>query len=76
MLDISPDAYHSASGEKGRVGTSVGRSRGGRTSKIHCPVDGHGRPIMFALKVEQYIGNISMTLALLNSDLENRGARI
>jgi transposase len=28
---------------------AVGRSRGGRTSKIHCLADDHGRPVAFAL---------------------------
>jgi hypothetical protein len=35
--------------KRGEWAQAVGRSRGGRTSKIHCLADDRGRPIAFAL---------------------------
>jgi IS5 family transposase len=42
----------------------VGRSRGGRTSKIHCLADDHGRLAALALTPGN-IADISMALLLL-----------
>ncbi len=38
-----------AGGKGGEWEQAVGRSRGGRTSKIHCLADDRGRPVAFAL---------------------------
>ena len=35
--------------KRGESAQAVGRSRGGRTSKIHCLADDRGRPVAFAL---------------------------
>src|SRR6478735_10631026 len=35
--------------KRGEWAQAVGRSRGGRTSKIHCLADDRGRPVAFAL---------------------------
>jgi hypothetical protein len=35
--------------EKGEESQAIGRSRGGRTSKIHALADHRGRPVAFAL---------------------------
>jgi transposase len=35
--------------QRGAQAQAIGRSRGGRTTKIHAIVDGHGRPLAFAL---------------------------
>jgi transposase len=45
---------------------AVGRSRGGRSSKIHCLADDRGRPIAFALTPGN-TADISMALPLLQS---------
>jgi hypothetical protein len=43
---------------------AIGRSRGGRTSKIHCLADDRGRPIAFALTPGN-VADITMALPLL-----------
>jgi transposase len=50
-LDITHvKAHRSAAGGKGgEWSQAVGRSRGGRTSKVHCLADHRGRPVAFAL---------------------------
>jgi transposase len=35
--------------KRGERGQAIGRSRGGRTTKIHALIDGQGRPIVFLL---------------------------
>jgi transposase len=35
--------------KKGEAAQAIGRSRGGRTSKVHALADAHGRPIAFTL---------------------------
>src|SRR5215217_6570014 len=52
--------------KKGEWEQAVGRSRGGRTSKIHCLADDRGRPIAFALTPGK-IANISLALPLLGA---------
>ena len=43
-------AHRSAAGAKGGAqAQAIGRSRGGRTTKIHAVVDGQGRPLAFTL---------------------------
>ncbi|MCG7363932.1 IS5 family transposase [Roseomonas sp. ACRSG] len=59
-------AHRSAAGGKGEWTQAVGRSRGGRTSKIHCLADDHGRPVAFALTPGN-IADISMALPLLGA---------
>ena len=39
----------------------MGRSRGGRTSKIHCLADDRGRPVAFALTPGN-VADISMAM--------------
>ena len=43
---------------------AIGRSRGGRTTKIHAVVDGAGRPIAFEITQGQ-LGDVRAALALL-----------
>ncbi|MGB9388139.1 MAG: IS5 family transposase [Pseudolabrys sp.] len=58
-------AHRSAAGAKGGNGAqAVGRSRGGRTSKIHCLADDRGRPVAFALTPGN-VADISMAMPLL-----------
>ncbi|MFZ0610065.1 MAG: IS5 family transposase [Xanthobacteraceae bacterium] len=60
-------AHRSAAGGKGGKWTqAVGRSRGGRTSKIHCLADDRGRPIAFALTPGN-VADISMAVPLLGA---------
>ena len=77
LVELSPDdvqmidsttakAHRSAAGGKG--GTSeqaIGRSRGGRTTKIHAVVDGVGRPIAFEITPCQ-LGDVRAALGLLS----------
>jgi hypothetical protein len=42
------------------------RSRGGRTSKIHCLADDRGRPVAFALRPGN-VADISMAVPLLSA---------
>ena len=44
---------------------AIGRSRGGRTCKIHCLADDRGRPVAFALTPGN-IADISMAIPLLS----------
>jgi transposase len=58
-------AHRSAAGAKGGNGRKrPGRSRGGRTSKIHCLADDRGRPVAFALTPGN-VADISMAMPLL-----------
>ena len=45
---------------------AVGRSRGGRTSKIHCLADDRGRPVAFALTPGN-VADISVAVPLLGA---------
>lgn len=44
----------------------IGTSRGGRTSKIHCLADDHGRPVAFALTPGN-IADITVAIQLLET---------
>jgi transposase len=52
--------------EKGGLEQAIGRSRGGRTSKIHCMADDRGRPVAFALTPGS-VADITMALPLLSA---------
>ena len=52
--------------KRGEWAQAVGRSRGGRTSKIHCLADDRGRPVAFALTPGN-VADISMAVPLLNA---------
>jgi hypothetical protein len=66
LLDSSHvKAHRSAAGEKrGERAQAIGRSRGGRSSKIHALTDHLGRPIGFVLTAGQQ-GDAPVALALL-----------
>ncbi|WP_375782524.1 IS5 family transposase [Roseospira marina] len=66
MIDsTSTKAHRSAAGGKGgRPAQAIGRSRGGRTTKIHAVVDGRGRPIAFEITAGQ-LGDVRAATALL-----------
>ena len=51
---------------RGEWTQAVGRSRGGRTSKIHCLADHLGRPIAFALTPGN-VADITMAVPLLET---------
>jgi transposase len=57
-------AHRSAAGGKGDQIQAIGRSRGGRTTKIHAVADGAGRPIAFEITPGQ-LGDVRVALALL-----------
>ena len=60
-------AHRSAAGAKrGEWAQAVGRSRGGRTSKIHCLADDRGRPVAFALTPGN-VADISVAVPLLGA---------
>ncbi|MCQ8242175.1 IS5 family transposase [Rhizosaccharibacter radicis] len=60
-------AHRSAAGGKGGSGTqTIGRSRGGRTSKVHCLADHRGRPVAFSLTPGN-VADISMAVPLLEA---------
>jgi transposase len=50
--------------KRGDQAQAIGRSRGGRTTKIHAVVDGWGRPIAFEITPGQ-LGDVRAALALL-----------
>ena len=50
---------------------AVGRSRGGRTTKIHCRSDDRGRPVAIALTPGN-TANISMALPLLDASAPSK----
>ena len=52
--------------KRGEWAQAVGRSRGGRTSKIHCLADDRGLPVAFALTPGN-VADISMAVPLLNA---------
>ena len=52
--------------KRGEWAQAVGRSRGGRTSKIHCLADDRGRPVAFALTPGN-VADISMAVPLLSA---------
>ena len=43
---------------------AIGRSRGGRTTKLHAVVDGAGRPLAFEITPGQ-LGDVRAAVALL-----------
>lgn len=50
--------------KRGASDQAIGRSRGGRTTKIHAVVDSYGRPIAFEVTPGQ-LGDVRAALALL-----------
>lgn len=50
--------------KKGEFAEAIGRSRGGRTSKIHALADDRGRPVAFALTPGN-VADITMAIPLL-----------
>jgi transposase len=52
--------------KKGEHAEAIGRSRGGRTSKIHALADDRGRPVAFALTPGN-IADITMAIPLLGA---------
>lgn len=50
--------------KRGADTQAIGRSRGGRTTKIHAVVDGSGRPIAIEITPGQ-LGDVRVALALL-----------
>ncbi|WP_442966770.1 IS5 family transposase [Rhizobium sp. C1] len=57
-------AHRSAGGGKGADAQAIGRSRGGRTTKIHAVVDAKGRPLAFEITPGQ-LGDVRAALALI-----------
>ena len=51
--------------KKGEWAEAIGRSRGGRTCKIHCLADDRGRPVALALTPGN-VADISMAVPLLS----------
>ena len=51
---------------RGEWAQAVGRSRGGRTSKVHCVADHRGRPVAFALTPGN-VADITMAVPLLEA---------
>lgn len=52
--------------KKGEWAEAIGRSRGGRTCKIHCLADDRGRPVAFTLTPGN-IADISVAIPLLEA---------
>jgi transposase len=52
--------------KKGEFAEAIGRSRGGRTSKIHALADDRGRPVAFALTPAN-VADITMAAPLLGA---------
>jgi transposase len=52
--------------KKGEFEEAIGRSRGGRTSKIHALVDDRGRPVAFALTPGN-VADVIMAIPLLDA---------
>jgi hypothetical protein len=52
--------------KKGEFAEAIGRSRGGRTSKIHALADDRGRPVAFALSPGN-VADITMAAPLLGA---------
>ena len=52
--------------KRGAWTQAIGTSRGGRTSKIHCLADDHGRPVAFALTPGN-VADITMAIPLLKT---------
>jgi transposase len=59
-------AHRSARFKKGEFAEAMGRSRGGRTSKIHALADDRGRPVAFALTPGN-VADIAMAVPLLGA---------
>lgn len=69
----SPDRQHQRQGaplggrrKRGAQAQAIGRSRGGRTTKIHAVVDGRGRPLTFTLSAGQR-GDAPLAPALIEA---------
>lgn len=62
-------AHRSAAGAKGGTSKAIGRSRGGRATKIHASADGAGRPVAFALTPGQIHD-------LVGAEAADRGPRL
>jgi transposase len=58
-------ARRSAAGGKGGGGAAIGRSRGGRSTKIHAIVDARGRPIAIEV-TPSHLGDVRVTTALIS----------
>jgi len=72
MIDSSAvKAHRSASGARKRGRKTIGRSRGGRTTKIHALVDAEGRPHAFLL-TGGHIADIKGAASLLASTAPRR----
>ena len=56
---------------RGEWQEAVGRSRGGRTSKIHCLADHDGRPVAFGLTPGN-VADISMAVPLMSGSAPTR----
>ena len=68
MIDSSHVKAHrsAAGGKRGEWEQAVGRSRGGRTSKVHGLADDRGRLVAFALTPGN-VADISMAVRLLSA---------
>ncbi|MBZ9648508.1 IS5 family transposase [Sphingobium sp. 3R8] len=65
-------AHRSAAGsKKGEYEEAIGRSRGGRTCKIHCLADDRGRPVAITLTPGN-IADISIAIPLLETVIPPR----
>lgn len=53
-------------GQKGELAEAIGRSRGGRTCKIHALADDCGRPVAFVLTPGN-VADITMAIPLLQA---------
>jgi transposase len=51
-------------GKRGGLAQAIGRSRGGRTTKVHAVVDGLGRPIALLITPGQ-LGDLRAAIALI-----------
>ena len=57
--------------KKGEYQEAIGRSRGGRTCKIHCLADDRGRPVAIALTPGN-VADITMAIPLLSAAAPSR----
>jgi transposase len=62
-------AHRAAAGSKGELAEGIGRSRGGRTSKVHAAVDEYGRPLRLEISGGQ-LHDSQMMDAFLDWDKE------
>ena len=73
MLDSTHAKAHrcAAGGRRGALPQAIGRSRGGRTTKLRALVDGRGRPVAFAITPSQR-GDAPVAIGLLNQPPPSR----